>query len=751
MIDITKTTVQIPVPVYRLLRGYSFDPSLSVQLDTALINEAVFKIVWEKGLQPGPVGEYLEVIDFDPASGCFYEPVDLNDKYILATDGLVPSESNPQFHQQMVYAVAMTTIQNFEKALGRRALWSSYRKVQSDNLTKSAEYYDEFYQHLRIYPHALRQANAYYSPAKKALLFGYFPASANAPGEHAPNAVVFTCLAHDIVAHETTHALLDGIHRRYIEPSQQDTLAFHEAFADIVALFQHFSFPEVLRHQIAKTRGDLASQSLLGQLAQQFGRAIGQYGALRDAIGEFDVKENKWEPKQPDPNDYQTIVEPHARGAILVAAVFEAFISIYKSRVADLLRIASNGTGVLLPGELPPDLVNRLADTAAKSAQQVLNMCIRALDYCPPVDINFGDYLRAIITADSDLIPDDDLGYRVAFIESFRRRGIYPRDLRTLSEDSLSWNRIRDDQQQFIFRHLASRVRFFVHQLTYLNEFPRIENLQDLNDHVIELTNENIDYLKGKLIPRIDQRWSEIPKEAKENARKEILGEGSVPPDRWQSVKKQNICDHKYTDRELAEMIIWETMSDRERIFALSHTAQGALHFWLATFKQDSNSDDVKKFEELTGLRFWQSPEKDESALGLHYKNGKYAFEVHAFRAARRVGPDGERVDEVLITITQKRDVGIVADLPASYYATPEDERDESQTFEFRGGCTLILDLQTLKLKYVVKKLITDNERVKRQREYRNGEEQASLYATYFGRPGQSGDGEPFALLHQEF
>src|SRR5206468_4092728 len=126
----------------------------------------------------------LEVIDFDPASKCFYEPVDLDDSYILAQDGLSPSESNPQFHQQMVYAVAMTTIQNFEKALGRKTLWSSYRE--------SVE--KQFLQRLRIYPHALRQANAYYSPAKKALLFGYFPASSSAPEDHIPNGIVFTCL-----------------------------------------------------------------------------------------------------------------------------------------------------------------------------------------------------------------------------------------------------------------------------------------------------------------------------------------------------------------------------------------------------------------------------------------------------------------------------------------------------------------------------------------------------------------------------
>jgi len=254
-------------PTSRRLRGYAFDPSLSIHLDTALVNETVFKVHWEENLEKGPIGEYLEVVDFDPASNCFYEPIDLSNNYILAQDGVQPTESSPQFHQQMVYAVAMTTIQNFEKALGRKTLWSSYRK--------GAE--KDFIKQLRIYPHALREKNAYYSPSKKALLFGYFLASDNAPGEYFPNGIVFTCLSHDIIAHETTHALLDGMHRRFIEATHPDTLAFHEAFADIVALFQHFTFPEVLRHQIAKTRGDLASQSLLGQLAQQFGKAIGHY------------------------------------------------------------------------------------------------------------------------------------------------------------------------------------------------------------------------------------------------------------------------------------------------------------------------------------------------------------------------------------------------------------------------------------------------------------------------------------------
>ncbi|MBC8078439.1 MAG: hypothetical protein H7Y32_20345 [Chloroflexales bacterium] len=445
-----------PIPLYRCLRGYAFDPILSLDLETVFINEVVFKVRWED-LEPrdiadddsnhqgttdqerdwqrnpglGPVGEYLEVVDYDPASGAFYEPVDLNDPRLLGQNGLPPSEGNPQFHQQMAYAVAMTTIANFERALGRWALWAPNRGKYGQE--------ENFVQRLRIYPHALRQANAYYDPKKVALLFGYFPARPVDPASTLPGGTVFTCLSHDIIAHETTHALLDGMYRRFIEPSNPDVLAFHEAFADIVALFQHFSFPEVLRHQIGRTRGDLSSQNLLGELAQEFGKASGRYGALRSVIGQINPQTKAWEPRKPEPAALEHVLEPHARGAILVAAVFDAFLKIYTNRVADLMRIASNGSGILAPGNLHPDLVNRLADEASKAASHVLQVCIRALDYCPPLDITFGEYLRAIVTADYDMVPDDDLHYRLAFVDAFRRHGIYPSGLRTYSEESLRW------------------------------------------------------------------------------------------------------------------------------------------------------------------------------------------------------------------------------------------------------------------------------------------------------------------------
>jgi hypothetical protein len=428
-------TGDVPPPACRRLRTYAFDPTLSWQIDTAVLNQTTLEVKWEHDLKRGPVGDYLEVIDYDPPSKAFYPPVDLNDSGLLAQDGLAPSEGTAQFHQQMVYAVGMNTIAHFERALGRSILWSPRKPHAGSRRRESL-----FVRRLRMYPHALRQPNAYYDADKKAILFGYFPASSADPGRNLPGGMVFTCLSQDIIAHETTHAILDGIHSRYLEPTNPDALAFHEAFADIVALFQHFSHAEALSHQIARTRGDLTKQNLLGELAQQFGEATGRYGALRSAIGQINPVTRQWEPIVPDPGDLARATESHERGAILVAAVFDTFLTIYKARVTDLIRIATEGTGKLPEGDIHPDLVARLAAEAGKAASHVLQMCIRALDYAPPFDITFGEFLRALITADYELMPDDPRAYRIAVVESFRRRGIHPSDVRTLSEDSLRWS-----------------------------------------------------------------------------------------------------------------------------------------------------------------------------------------------------------------------------------------------------------------------------------------------------------------------
>jgi hypothetical protein len=94
-------------------------------------------------------------------------------------------------------------------------------------------------------------------------------------------------------------------------------------------------------------------------------------------------------------------------------------------------------------------------------------MCIRAIDYCPPVDINFGDFLRAIITADLDLVEDDSLDYRLAFIEAFSKRGIYPAGIKHLSVESLSYAAPNIPELQERIKVLIDFLRIFRHEIIY--------------------------------------------------------------------------------------------------------------------------------------------------------------------------------------------------------------------------------------------------------------------------------------------
>jgi hypothetical protein len=395
-----------PEPDRRPLQVFAFDPMvarLSGQETTTI------SVPYEP-LRPGPSGELIQVIDYDSATGCYYEPVDLDDPRVLLLDGLHPSERDPRFHQQMVYAVTSALLENFERALGRRFRWRGEKR-------------------LRAFPHAFRGRNAMFDPDMDGTLqFGYFRADEKNPGRNLPGQTVFTCLSHDIIVHEATHALVHRLRERYKEPTNLDVYAFHEGFADAVALFQHFTLPDIVDRYIQQNRTDLTTNTPLVELAEQFGEGSGMGQALRSAIGE-----------KPDPALINRTFEPHRRGSILVAAIFDGFFTAYQTAIADLLRIATAGSGVLPKGALHPDLVRRVSAEARTAAQRILTMCIRSFQYLPPVDVTFSDFLRSIVTADRDLYPSDEDGLRAALIEGFRRRGIYPSAVSSLADEALSW------------------------------------------------------------------------------------------------------------------------------------------------------------------------------------------------------------------------------------------------------------------------------------------------------------------------
>ncbi|MGE0403400.1 MAG: alkaline phosphatase family protein [Kofleriaceae bacterium] len=392
----------------RPLQIYSVDPMRSADAGNKVVIDIVNDVIG-----PGPECPRLHVIDYDGCNKRYYRPIDLDDPKVLINRGLDPSEADPRFHQQMVFAVATRTLEHFDTALGRRF---DIRNRPKGSRRKRK---------LRLHPHAFRGSNAFYSPEDHSISFGYFRADSKNPGPNLPGQTVYTCLSHDIIVHEMTHACIHRMRPLFLEPTNVDVLAFHEGFSDIVAIFQHFTYSESLRNEIQRTRADLSKQSTLALLAQQFGYASGAGRALRSALDTRDA------------TAIGRVFTPHERGALLVGAVFDAFFSIYQERIKDLLRIATGGTGRLPDGDLHPDLVNRIANEASFVANSVLTKCIRAFEYLPPVDVTFGDFLRAMITADYELYPEDPHRHRALTIEAFRNRGIYPDNIRSLADESL--------------------------------------------------------------------------------------------------------------------------------------------------------------------------------------------------------------------------------------------------------------------------------------------------------------------------
>lgn len=414
-------------PLVRPLRIYTLDPSVSDRLGGV----ATVLVPYEK-LEPGPIGSLFKVNCEGVPEPLKAEALDLDDPHLLLSSGLSPTPANGQFHLQMVYAVCSLTYAAFRRALGRDIGWATAPPPGEP-------------QRLVVRPFGFKGANAGYSREAGDLSFGYFEAQGKPAGFILQNGLICTALSHDVIAHETTHALLDGLRSSFMDPTNVDVPAFHEGFSDLVALFLHFTYADVVERAIRESRGGLARGSLLTDIAREFGYARSKSDrakALRsgvdiDGLAAFD---SDVEPsKEKAPKCYDPKLEPHALGSVLVSAVFEAFTTIVKRKTERLFYIAGLDPRGLGQVQLSDSLVKAIAQEASDVAGQFLNICIRAIDYCPPADMELGEYLRALITADSDMERTDKWNFREALMRSFHRRQIFPDHVRFMTEDSVRW------------------------------------------------------------------------------------------------------------------------------------------------------------------------------------------------------------------------------------------------------------------------------------------------------------------------
>ncbi|HTV03541.1 MAG TPA: hypothetical protein VMF13_23515 [Luteitalea sp.] len=394
------------MPTLRRLRVFTQDPSVG-RLDGQV---STLSVPYE-ALAPGPAGCRFVV----ESGGAGHVPLDLESPALLMTDGLPPSTTDPRFACQMVYAVAMETYARFTDALGRDPGFGPIPQHLEGRL--------------RLVPRAFKDANAYYDRENGSIEFGWEAAASFAKGRSQPGGRVYLALSRDIIAHEVSHALLDGLRPNFLRPTHPDVPALHEAFSDLVAIFLHFTQSNIVAAAIERTQGGVETDQLAA-IGRQFGYdLIDGRSPLRTAVHNIRLDEPVPEDKRYDPTQ-----EEHTLGSVLVSACFEAFRRVFAAKTLKLRRVFA-----AYQGRMPIEGVELLASAACDLARQFLGIVIRAIDYSPSHHCTFGEFLRAMITADTDLMAEDPWAYREALVTAFRHYGITVPDVEDLSEGSLLW------------------------------------------------------------------------------------------------------------------------------------------------------------------------------------------------------------------------------------------------------------------------------------------------------------------------
>jgi hypothetical protein len=320
------------------------DPAIATT-DTGLLVEDWTEIEEDHYLD-GPVTPRLAVVDLDPTTeqnvpGARFQPPE-GDRTLGRYDVDEADIYSPTFIQVSVFATILRVVYMFEEpdTLGRKITWG-FDAPQ-----------------LLVVPRAGWWENAYYERLSHSLQFFSFQAG---------DQIVHTALSRDIVAHETAHALIDGIDRDLYDALDPQSLALHEGIADLVAMLAAFRSSRLSRAVLDKTNGSIEKSTAFSSIGEEFGRALdpsGKAGYLRSLLNR----------KKLDPNaDPADEPEEHELSQVITGVLYE-FVCVLHEDYKREIALAGNKTEFQASGE-----------ALFRARERFKRTILRALDYLPPV------------------------------------------------------------------------------------------------------------------------------------------------------------------------------------------------------------------------------------------------------------------------------------------------------------------------------------------------------------------------------
>jgi len=181
--------------------------------------------------------------------------------------------------------------------------------------------------------------------------------------------------------------------------------------------------------EIAKlvTKGappQLSARNLVSAIASEFGAAIHRLPDQAYLRGAWNNRKM---------GDLRGSYEEHDWSEILTGVYYDLLQYLYRRKVSgkDDEPGAEPVRGV---GKRQQRCIEALFGAANKTS----NIMLRAIDYCPPVDLRYGEYARAVLRADEVAYPIDPLGIRAELRRIFQGRQIrLPNENMKIRDDTI--------------------------------------------------------------------------------------------------------------------------------------------------------------------------------------------------------------------------------------------------------------------------------------------------------------------------
>ncbi|MEV6268217.1 hypothetical protein AB0L64_13650 [Kribbella sp. NPDC051936] len=320
----------------------------------------------------GPACRRVAVVDFDPRTS---EPLTSAARFVPSKPGSVrgsyPDDGDPESPASIAinaFGIVFQTIRMFEgpDALGRQVSWA----FDGDQLL--------------VVPRAGEWENSFYERATRSLQFFWFTPTGKKP--------IYLALSRDIVAHECGHALLDAVVPSLYDCSTAQSLAIHEAFADLVAVLMALDSGALRTAVLKRSNNTLGGANAFSTIAEEFGRATpGPGGIARTELR--DLSNNSTLPELAGER-------PHVLSTVLSSIFYDTLRSIFTRQFdAEVAKSAI--------GETDTTVSDRAANKALPSAQIIFRrLLLRGIDYLPPGELSFADVGRATFAADKAIYPD---------------------------------------------------------------------------------------------------------------------------------------------------------------------------------------------------------------------------------------------------------------------------------------------------------------------------------------------------------